>query len=65
MSKKQRFPEATAPSILYDQTRKMNYFLDNNGNNLQLGQYYNRKIQVTGTLKRAGDTIDVQSIKKL
>lgn len=43
----------------------MNYFLDNNGNNLQLGQYYNRKIQVTGTLKRAGDTIDVQSIKKL
>jgi hypothetical protein len=41
--------------IIYDQTRKMNYFLDDNGNNLEFGQYYDREVQVTGTLNR--DTI--------
>ena len=49
--------ERQTPLILYDETRKMNYFLDNNGNKLQLGQYYDREVQVTGTLNRAGDTI--------
>jgi hypothetical protein len=56
--------ERQTPLILYDETRKMNYFLDNNGNNLQPGQYYDRKVQVTGTLNRVGDTVHVQSIKK-
>jgi hypothetical protein len=57
--------ERQTPFILYDQTRKMNYFLDDDGNNLQLGQDYGREVQVTGTLNRAGDTIHAQSIKKL
>jgi hypothetical protein len=57
--------ERQTPYILYDETRKMNYFLDNNGNNLQLGQYHDREVQVTGTLNSAGDTIHVESIKKL
>jgi hypothetical protein len=56
--------ERQTPFILYDETRKINYFLDNGGNDLQLGQYYDRKAQVTGTLNSDGDTIHVVSIKK-
>jgi hypothetical protein len=55
--------ERQTPYILYDQTRQMNYFLDDNGNNGALARYNDHEIQVTGTLDRAGDTIHVQSIQ--
>ena len=55
--------ERQTPFIIYDQTRKMNYFLDDNGNNNEVGQYNSREVQVTGTLER--NTIHVKSIKKL
>jgi hypothetical protein len=62
---KQRFPGATDAIHSLRRDSKMNYFLDNDGNNLQLGQDWGREVQVTGILNRAGDTIHAQSIKRL
>jgi hypothetical protein len=55
--------ERQTPYILYDQTRRTNYFLDDNGNNLNLARYNDDDVRVTGTLNRAGDTIHLQSIQ--
>lgn len=55
--------ERETPFIIYERTQKRNYFLDDNGNNSELGQYDSREVQVTGTLER--DTIHVKSIKEL
>lgn len=55
--------EHQTPYILYDQTTRTNYFLDDNGNNPDPARYNGDDVQVTGTLNRAGDTIHVQSIQ--
>ena len=53
------------PFIIYDRTRKMNYFLDYNGDNQELAKHEGKKVQITGTLNRSADTIQVESIKDL
>jgi hypothetical protein len=52
------------PFIIYDRTRKMNYFLDYNGNNQELAKHEGKQVQITGTLSSA-ETIQVESIKDL
>ena len=53
------------PFIIYDRTRKMNYFLDYNGDNQELAKHEGKEVQITGTLNRSADTIQVESIKDL
>jgi hypothetical protein len=53
------------PFIIYDGTRKKNYFLDYNGDNKELAKHVGKEVQITGTLNSSGDTIQVESIKDL
>ena len=48
--------------IIYDETRKMNYFLDDNG---KAEKYDEKKVEIEGTLERQDTAIHVDSIKAL
>jgi hypothetical protein len=48
--------------IICDQTRKMNYFLDDNG---KAEKYDEKKVEIEGTLERKDTAIHVDSIKAL
>jgi hypothetical protein len=50
------------PSIIYDETRKSNYYLDDDG---KAQQYAERRVQIEGTLEQKNTTIRVDSIKPL
>ena len=56
-NKYQRFPD-----ILYDETRKSNFYLDDDG---KARQYYERRVKIEGTLEQKDTTIRVDSIKPL
>jgi hypothetical protein len=53
------------PFIIYDRTRKTNYFLDYNGDNQELAKHEGKEVQITGTLNSSANTIQVESIKDL
>jgi hypothetical protein len=53
------------PFIIYDRTRKMNYFLDYNGDNQELAKHEGKEVEITGALNSSADTIQVESIKDL
>ena len=48
--------------IIYDQTRKVNYFLDDDG---KAEKYDEKKVEIEGTLERKDTAIHVDSIKAL
>lgn len=48
--------------ILYDDTRMMNYYLDNDE---KAEQYDQDKVEITGNLDRDNTTIHIDSIKRL
>ena len=48
--------------ILYDETRKTNYFLDAGR---KADQYENKKVEIEGNLEQKNTTIRVDSIKPL
>jgi hypothetical protein len=48
--------------ILYDESRKMNYFLDDDG---KAEKFDERKVEIQGTLERKKTAICVDSIKAL
>ena len=51
------------PFIIYDRTRKMNYFLDHNGDNQELAKHEGKEVQITGTLNDSADTIQANPSK--
>lgn len=51
-----RYP---VPYILYDPARESNYFI----NNRKVAPYNGEKVEITGTLDQATDTIHVESVK--
>ena len=51
------------PFIIYDRTRKMNYFLDYNGDNQELAKHEGKEVQITGTLNDSADTIQANPSK--
>jgi hypothetical protein len=48
--------------ILYDESRKMNYFLDDDG---KAEKFDERKVEIQGTLERKKTAIRIDSIKAL
>ena len=50
------------PDIIYDENRKSNYYLDDRG---EARKYYERKVEITGTLDQKNTTIRVNSIQPL
>ena len=48
--------------IIYDETRKMNYFLDDDG---KAEKYDEKRVEIEGTLERKDTAIRVDSIKAL
>ena len=50
------------PDIIYDETRKSNYYLDDDG---KARKYYQRRVEIEGTLEQKDTTIRVESIKPL
>jgi hypothetical protein len=50
------------PHILYDESRRTNYYLDDNGKAQNLDQ---RRVEIQGTLEQKDTTIRVDSVKLL